>query len=184
LAGHTHSAVGGNRRSGGAGKLPTLSLKCRSVGWRCRKDPENSLKMRVEIRYFSPSLIRQKGISCCLVWSAALFCDCVESVRFGRKILTTPGGFHYCSARRRPSIPLGRALVEPPAPVRTRPDITMRCLDSTRSESGNDENQIPGDHGGTLRVAHEMHDTLAQSFAGVAFQIQAAKNNSPQGEPF
>jgi signal transduction histidine kinase len=31
------------------------------------------------------------------------------------------------------------------------------------------------------RVAHEMHDTLAQSFAGVAFQIQAAKNNSPQG---
>ena len=32
------------------------------------------------------------------------------------------------------------------------------------------------------RVAHEMHDTLAQSFAGVAFQIQAAKNNSPQGD--
>jgi signal transduction histidine kinase len=32
------------------------------------------------------------------------------------------------------------------------------------------------------RVAHEMHDTLAQSFAGVAFQIQAAKNNSPNGE--
>jgi signal transduction histidine kinase len=28
------------------------------------------------------------------------------------------------------------------------------------------------------RVGHEMHDTLAQSFAGVAFQIQAAKNNS------
>src|SRR6266542_2774095 len=32
------------------------------------------------------------------------------------------------------------------------------------------------------RVAHEMHDTLAQSFAGVAFQIQAAKNNSPNGD--
>ena len=32
------------------------------------------------------------------------------------------------------------------------------------------------------RVGHEMHDTLAQSFAGVAFQIQAAKNNSPQGD--
>lgn len=32
------------------------------------------------------------------------------------------------------------------------------------------------------RVAHEMHDTLAQSFAGVAFQIQAARNNSPQGD--
>jgi signal transduction histidine kinase len=30
------------------------------------------------------------------------------------------------------------------------------------------------------RVAHEMHDTLAQSFAGVAFQIQAAKNSSPK----
>jgi two-component sensor histidine kinase len=28
------------------------------------------------------------------------------------------------------------------------------------------------------RVGHEMHDTLAQSFAGVAFQIQAAKSNS------
>jgi signal transduction histidine kinase len=32
------------------------------------------------------------------------------------------------------------------------------------------------------RVAHEMHDTLSQSFAGVAFQIQAAKNNSPPGD--
>jgi signal transduction histidine kinase len=32
------------------------------------------------------------------------------------------------------------------------------------------------------RVAHEMHDTLAQSLAGVAFQIQAAKNNSPKGD--
>ena len=32
------------------------------------------------------------------------------------------------------------------------------------------------------RVAHEMHDTLAQSFAGLAFQIQAARNNSPQGD--
>jgi signal transduction histidine kinase len=32
------------------------------------------------------------------------------------------------------------------------------------------------------RVGHEMHDTLAQSFAGVAFQIQAAKNNSPPGD--
>jgi signal transduction histidine kinase len=32
------------------------------------------------------------------------------------------------------------------------------------------------------RVGHEMHDTLAQSFAGVAFQIQAAKNNTPQGD--
>ncbi len=29
------------------------------------------------------------------------------------------------------------------------------------------------------RVGNEMHDTLAQSFAGVAFQIQAAKNNAP-----
>lgn len=33
------------------------------------------------------------------------------------------------------------------------------------------------------RVAHEMHDTLAQSFAGVAFQIQAAKSHSPQRDP-
>jgi len=32
------------------------------------------------------------------------------------------------------------------------------------------------------RVAHEMHDTLAQSFAGVAFQIQAAKNSCPGGD--
>jgi len=30
------------------------------------------------------------------------------------------------------------------------------------------------------RVGNEMHDTLAQSFAGVAFQIQAAKNNAPE----
>lgn len=30
------------------------------------------------------------------------------------------------------------------------------------------------------RVGHEMHDTLAQSFAGVAFQIQAAKNKAPK----
>ena len=29
------------------------------------------------------------------------------------------------------------------------------------------------------RVGNEMHDTLAQSFAGVAFQIQAAKSNAP-----
>ena len=29
------------------------------------------------------------------------------------------------------------------------------------------------------RVGNEMHDTLAQSFAGVAFQIQAAKNSAP-----
>jgi len=36
--------------------------------------------------------------------------------------------------------------------------------------------------GERARVGHEMHDTLAQSFAGVAFQIQAAKNNSPQGD--
>jgi signal transduction histidine kinase len=32
------------------------------------------------------------------------------------------------------------------------------------------------------RVAHEMHDTLAQSFAGVAFQIQAAKNSCYRGD--
>jgi signal transduction histidine kinase len=32
------------------------------------------------------------------------------------------------------------------------------------------------------RVGHELHDTLAQGFAGVAFQIQAAKNNVPAGE--
>jgi signal transduction histidine kinase len=33
------------------------------------------------------------------------------------------------------------------------------------------------------RVGHELHDTLAQGFAGVAFQIQAAKNNIPSGDP-
>jgi signal transduction histidine kinase len=32
------------------------------------------------------------------------------------------------------------------------------------------------------RVGHELHDTLAQGFAGVAFQIQAAKNNVGAGE--
>jgi signal transduction histidine kinase len=32
------------------------------------------------------------------------------------------------------------------------------------------------------RVGHELHDTLAQGFAGVAFQIQAAKNNVPEGD--
>ena len=32
------------------------------------------------------------------------------------------------------------------------------------------------------RVGHELHDTLAQSFAGVAFQIQAARNNVIPGE--
>jgi len=32
------------------------------------------------------------------------------------------------------------------------------------------------------RVGHELHDTLAQGFAGVAFQIQAAKNNAPVGD--
>jgi len=32
------------------------------------------------------------------------------------------------------------------------------------------------------RVGHELHDTLAQNFAGVAFQIQAAKNNVPAGD--
>jgi signal transduction histidine kinase len=32
------------------------------------------------------------------------------------------------------------------------------------------------------RVGHELHDTLAQGFAGVAFQIQAARNNIPEGD--
>jgi signal transduction histidine kinase len=32
------------------------------------------------------------------------------------------------------------------------------------------------------RVAHELHDTLAQGFAGVAFQIQAARNNVASGD--
>jgi len=32
------------------------------------------------------------------------------------------------------------------------------------------------------RVAHEMHDTLAQGFAGLAFQIQAARSSSSQGD--
>lgn len=36
--------------------------------------------------------------------------------------------------------------------------------------------------GERARVGHELHDTLAQGFAGVAFQIQAAKNNLPAGE--
>lgn len=33
------------------------------------------------------------------------------------------------------------------------------------------------------RVGHELHDTLAQGFAGVAFQIQAARNNVAAGDP-
>ncbi len=32
------------------------------------------------------------------------------------------------------------------------------------------------------RVGHELHDTLAQGFAGVAFQIQAARNNISAGD--
>jgi signal transduction histidine kinase len=30
------------------------------------------------------------------------------------------------------------------------------------------------------RLAHEMHDTLAQSFAGIGFQLQAIRNGAPQ----
>lgn len=29
------------------------------------------------------------------------------------------------------------------------------------------------------RLAHEMHDTLAQSFAGIGFQLQAIRNGVP-----
>ncbi len=30
------------------------------------------------------------------------------------------------------------------------------------------------------RMAHEMHDTLAQSFAGIGFQLQAIRNGIPE----
>jgi signal transduction histidine kinase len=33
------------------------------------------------------------------------------------------------------------------------------------------------------RLAHEMHDTLAQSFAGVGFQLQAIRNRMPEHIP-
>ena len=33
------------------------------------------------------------------------------------------------------------------------------------------------------RLAHEMHDTLAQSFAGIGFQLQAIQNGLPQEMP-
>jgi signal transduction histidine kinase len=33
------------------------------------------------------------------------------------------------------------------------------------------------------RLAHEMHDTLAQSFAGIGFQLQAISNGVPQNMP-
>lgn len=33
------------------------------------------------------------------------------------------------------------------------------------------------------RLAHEMHDTLAQSFAGIGFQLQAIRNGVPQSMP-
>lgn len=33
------------------------------------------------------------------------------------------------------------------------------------------------------RMAHEMHDTLAQSFAGIGFQLQAIRNRLPDGLP-
>lgn len=33
------------------------------------------------------------------------------------------------------------------------------------------------------RLAHEMHDTLAQSFAGIGFQLQAIRNRVPDGMP-
>ena len=33
------------------------------------------------------------------------------------------------------------------------------------------------------RLAHEMHDTLAQSFAGIGFQLQAIRNNLPTQDP-
>jgi signal transduction histidine kinase len=32
------------------------------------------------------------------------------------------------------------------------------------------------------RLAHEMHDTLAQSFAGIGFQLEAIRNNLPERE--
>jgi signal transduction histidine kinase len=32
------------------------------------------------------------------------------------------------------------------------------------------------------RLAHEMHDTLAQSFAGIGFQLQAIRNGVPAGQ--
>jgi signal transduction histidine kinase len=32
------------------------------------------------------------------------------------------------------------------------------------------------------RLAHEMHDTLAQSFAGIGFQLQAIRNKLPERE--
>ena len=34
------------------------------------------------------------------------------------------------------------------------------------------------------RLAHEIHDTLAQSFAGIGFQLQAIRNSMPVGSPF
>jgi signal transduction histidine kinase len=33
------------------------------------------------------------------------------------------------------------------------------------------------------RLAHEIHDTLAQSFAGIGFQLQAIRNSMPRGFP-
>lgn len=33
------------------------------------------------------------------------------------------------------------------------------------------------------RLAHEMHDTLAQSFAGIGFQLQAIRNRIPEDNP-
>ena len=33
------------------------------------------------------------------------------------------------------------------------------------------------------RLAHEMHDTLAQSFAGIGFQLQAIRNRLPEESP-
>jgi signal transduction histidine kinase len=33
------------------------------------------------------------------------------------------------------------------------------------------------------RLAHEMHDTLAQSFAGIGFQLEAVRNGIPAGMP-
>ena len=32
------------------------------------------------------------------------------------------------------------------------------------------------------RLAHEIHDTLAQSFAGIGFQLQAIRNRLPSGD--
>jgi signal transduction histidine kinase len=34
------------------------------------------------------------------------------------------------------------------------------------------------------RLAHEIHDTLAQSFAGIGFQLQAIRNSIPGDDPF